>query len=147
MSMQKNLFENEGKSACNSWWYANLRQDSITGVHQCILSSFHQCILSSWNWCILSNRFIRHNPRVIATRQQQHAPTPHLRLCETINFETKRWKSPILVLVIRVTTSPFLIGRTTIVQVMFFILAVKDVWGLEEVKYIPVTPYIVIRHE
>ena len=50
--------------------------ECMSRLHQCILSSFHQCILSSWNWCILSNRFIRHNPRVIATRQQQRAPTP-----------------------------------------------------------------------
>ena len=44
-----------------------------------ILSSFHLCILSSWNRCILSNRFIRHNPRVIAARHERANLSPHLR--------------------------------------------------------------------
>ena len=50
----------------NSWkWEVG---PIATDVRICILSSFHLCILSSWNRRILSNRFIRHNPRVIAAR-------------------------------------------------------------------------------
>ena len=55
-----------------TYWYANLCQDSISVFCQVSISVFCQVGIGVF----LSNRFIRHNPRVIATRQQQRAPTP-----------------------------------------------------------------------
>ena len=72
MSMQKNLFENEGKSACNSWWCANLCQDSINVFCQVSISVF--CQVGIGVFCLIDlSDIIRGSSR----HASSSAPPPH----------------------------------------------------------------------
>ena len=72
MSMQKNLFENEGKSACNSWWCANLCQDSINVFCQVSISVF--CQVGIGVFCLIDlSDIIRGSSR----HASSSTPPPH----------------------------------------------------------------------